>query len=99
MRTNADGAYEFRTIRPSPYPGRNIPAHVHAYVSAPDYPEYWIEDYLFDGDPLITSEVRQKLVGTGTFSSILKLTCSGDGVLRGARDIKIERCSQNCTRS
>ncbi len=99
MRTNADGAYEFRTIRPSPYPGRNIPAHIHAYVSASGYPEYWIDDYLFAGDPLITSEVRQKTVGTGSFSSILQLTRGIDGVLRGVRDIKIERCSQNCTRS
>ncbi len=99
MRTNRDGDYEFRTIRPSPYPGRNIPAHIHAYVSAPGYPEYWIDDYLFEGDPLITGEMRQKLVGTGTFSSILQLTRGSDGVLTGSRDIKIERCSKNCTGS
>jgi protocatechuate 3,4-dioxygenase beta subunit len=99
MRTNADGRYEFRTIRPSSYPGRNIPAHIHAYVSAFGYPEYWIDDYLFEGDPLITGEIRQKLAGTDTFASILQLTRGSDGVLRGVRDIKIERCSQNCTRS
>src|SRR4029078_13597032 len=27
MRTGADGAYAFTTIRPVPYPGRAIPAH------------------------------------------------------------------------
>lgn len=99
MRTNAEGRYEFRTIRPAAYPGRNIPAHIHAYVSAPGYPEYWIDDYLFEGDLLITGEMRQKSVGTGTFSSILQLTRGSDGVFRGVRDIKIERCSKNCTRS
>ena len=99
MRTNAEGRYEFRTIRPAPYPGRTNPAHIHAFVSAPDYPEYWIDEYLFEGDPFITGEMREKLVGTGTFSSILQLTRGSDGLLRGVRDIKIERCSQNCTRS
>jgi protocatechuate 3,4-dioxygenase beta subunit len=99
MRTNAEGRYEFRTIRPAPYPGRTNPAHIHAFVSAPDYPEYWIDEYLFEGDPYITGEMRQKAVGTGTFSSILQLTRGSDGVLRGSRDIKIERCSKNCTRS
>jgi len=98
MRTNAEGRYEFRTIRPAPYPGHTNPAHIHAFVSAPDYPEYWIDEYLFEGDPFITGEMRQKLVGTGTFSSILQLTRGSDGVLRGVRDIKIERCSKNCTR-
>jgi len=99
MRTNAEGRYEFRTIRPAAYPGHTNPAHIHAFVSAPDYPEYWIDEYLFEGDPFITGEMRQKLVGTGNFSSILQLTRGSDGVLRGIRDIKIERCSKNCTRS
>jgi len=97
MRTNADGRYEFRTIRPTPYPGHTIPAHIHAFVSGPDYPEYWLDDYFFEGDTFITSEMRQKLVATGSFSSILQLTRDSYGVLRGVRDIKMERCSSRCT--
>jgi protocatechuate 3,4-dioxygenase beta subunit len=97
MRTNADGRYEFRTIKPAPYPGRSNPAHIHAFVSGPGYPEYWIDEFLFEGDPFVTQEARQKLTGEGSFSSILKLTRGSDGVLRGIRDIKIERCSKNCS--
>ncbi len=97
MQTNRDGRYEFRTIKPASYPGRTIPAHVHAYVSGPGYPEYWIEDFLFEGDPFITEEMRQKFAGKGNFSSILKLTRGGDGIWRGTRDIVVERCSKNCT--
>ena len=97
MRTNADGRYEFRTIKPAPYPGRSNPAHIHAFVSGPGYPEYWIDEFLFEGDPFITQEARQKLTGEGSFSSILKLTRGSDGVLRGVRDIEIERCSKNCS--
>ncbi|HKE57539.1 MAG TPA: hypothetical protein VKB46_12575 [Pyrinomonadaceae bacterium] len=99
MLSNAAGKYEFRTIKPASYPGRKIPAHIHAYLSAPGFPEYWIDEYLFEGDPLITNAERAKLQGAGTsFYSILKLTRGSDGILRGTRDIRIERCSNNCTR-
>jgi protocatechuate 3,4-dioxygenase beta subunit len=97
MRTNAEGRYEFRTIKPAPYPGRRNPAHIHAYVSGPGYPEYWIDEFLFAGDPFITDEMRQKFGGKGNFSSILNLSRDSDGVLRGVRDIRIERCSRNCS--
>ncbi len=97
MRTNSAGRYEFRTIKPAPYPGRTNPAHIHAYVSGQGYPEYWIDEFLFDGDPYITAELKQKFGGKGSQSSILKLTRDADGTWRGVRDIVIERCSKNCT--
>jgi protocatechuate 3,4-dioxygenase, beta subunit len=97
MRTNSDGRYEFRTIKPAPYPGRNNPAHIHAYVSGPGYPEYWIDEYLFEGDPYLTEEMKQKFGGKGSRSSILKLSRDNDGVWRAVRDIVIERCSKSCT--
>jgi protocatechuate 3,4-dioxygenase beta subunit len=96
MQTNREGHYEFHTIKPAPYPGHTNPAHIHAYVSGPDYPEYWIDSYLFEGDPFITDEDRRK-AGKGNFSSILKLSRDKDGTWRGVRDIVIERCSRNCT--
>src|SRR5215813_6691816 len=97
MRTNAEGKYEFRTIKPGSYPNTRNPAHIHAYVSGPGYPEYWIDEYLFADDPFVHEEVRQRYKGLGTFSPIVKLTRDKDGVLHGTRDIKIERCSKNCT--
>jgi len=97
MRTNRDGHYEFRTIKPAPYPASKIAAHIHAYVSGVDYPEYWIDEYHFADDPFVTTDMREQVVGAGSFSSILTLTRGADGVLRAVRDIKVERCSRNCT--
>jgi protocatechuate 3,4-dioxygenase beta subunit len=97
MRTNAEGRYEFRTIKPGSYPGSRNPQHIHAYVSGPGYPEYWIDEYHFDDDPFITDDLRRKFGGKGNLSSILSLTRGTDGVLRGVRDIVVERCSRNCT--
>jgi protocatechuate 3,4-dioxygenase, beta subunit len=100
MRTGADGRYEFRTIKPASYPGRTTPAHIHAFVSAPGFREYWIDDYVFEGDPFITEDARKgHYRGEGTFASVLKLTKGSDGVLRGVRDIQIERCTNNCVRN
>ena len=97
MRTNAEGRYEFRTIKPGSYPNSRNPAHIHAYVSGPDYPEYWIDEYLFADDPFIKDEDKQKGGSQGSFSHILSLTRRSDGILRAVRDIKIERCTRNCT--
>lgn len=97
MHSNAEGKYEFRTIKPGSYPGSSIPAHIHAYVSGPGYPEYWIDEFHFDDDRFISDEDKRKAAARGSFSPILKLTRGSDGILRAVRDIKVERCSHNCT--
>jgi protocatechuate 3,4-dioxygenase, beta subunit len=97
MRTNAQGKYEFRTIKPGSYPNSRNPAHIHAYVSGPGYPEYWIDEYHFSDDPFISDEDKRRASGQGTFSAILSPTRGADGILRAVRDIRIERCTRNCT--
>ena len=97
MRTNAQGRYEFRTIKPGSYPNSRNPAHIHAYLSGPGYPEYWIEEYHFAGDSFISDQDRRQASGQGTFSPILHPTRGADGILRAVRDIRIERCTRNCT--
>ena len=97
MRTDAEGRYEFRTIKPGSYPNSRNPAHIHAYVSGPGHPEYWIDEYLFADDPFIKTEDQEKAKGQGTFSPVLTLTRGSDGIFRAVRDIRIERCTRNCT--
>ena len=91
MQSNAEGRYEFRTIKPGSYPGSTNPAHIHAYVSGPGYPEYWIDEFLFEDDHFVSDEQKRKAAAQGSFSPILKLTKGSDGILRGTRDIKLER--------
>ncbi len=97
MQTGSDGRYEFRTIKPGSYPDSRNAAHIHAYVSGPGYLEYWIDEYHFTDDPFVTADMRAKDAGKGSKASILTLTRGADGVLRGFRDITIERCAKNCT--
>ncbi len=99
MRTGADGRYEFRTIKPASYPNSRISSHIHAYVSGADYPEYWIDEYNFADDPFVGEDVKRRVASLGKFSPVLTLTRGSDGILRGVRDIKVERCTNNCVRN
>lgn len=91
MRTGADGRYEFRTIRPAPYPNADVPAHIHTTLAAPGYPEYWIDSYWFDGDPFITPAKLATLSGRGGFNSVVALLRGKDDVWYGRRDMRLER--------
>jgi protocatechuate 3,4-dioxygenase beta subunit len=90
LKTSADGKYEFKTIKPGQYPSHTTPAHVHAHISAPDFPEYALI-YYFEGDDLITDKNRSQLNSSrGGTPSIIKLTKNEDGILMGHRDIILE---------
>ena len=91
MRTNKEGRYEFRTIKPGSYPGSRNPAHIHAYISGPGYPEYGIDEYHFEDDRFISDEDKRNALAQGSFSPILKLTRGSDGILHGVRDIKLQK--------
>ena len=90
MKTNALGQYTFRTIKPTPYPNRNIPAHIHPIVKEPDKHEYYIDEYRFDDDPLLTAEERSRAENRGG-SGIIHLAKSSTGLLVGRRDIVLGR--------
>ena len=91
MRTGADGRYEFRTIRPAAYPGGDTPAHIHAGVSGRGV-RYWINDYWFADDPLITPKQRKRVDGPeGSGKVIVTLRRDDKGVWRGTRDITLKK--------
>jgi len=90
MRTDSSGRYEFRTIRPAPYPSRDNPAHVHVVVKEPDKNEYYLDEYVFDDDPLLTPERRARLENRGG-SGIVALSRNRDGVWIGRRDLVLGR--------
>ena len=86
MKTDAKGEYKFVTIRPGPYPDHSEPAHIHITIKEPDKNEYYIDEYLFSDDPLLTSERQKKLDNRGG-SGILKLVDVGEGMYKGERNI------------
>jgi protocatechuate 3,4-dioxygenase, beta subunit len=91
VRSDEDGRYEFRTIRPAPYPQLTTPAHIHVHVFGPERPEWFIPEYWFEGDTLIPAKDRDLPARLGPFSPVVRLTRDADGGWRGQRDIRLEK--------
>ena len=85
LKTNAKGEYSFLTLKPAAYPNEKAPAHIHVTIKEPEFNEYYIDEYLFDDDPLLTANERQKLPNRAG-SGVLKTSKSGD-MLIAKRDI------------
>ena len=88
-RTDADGRYTFRTIKPAIYPDRSMPAHVHLFIGEPGRRPYYIDDVVFDGEFGVTAAYRKACELRGG-NGIVRLERSGDGVLLARRDIRLE---------
>ncbi len=78
VKTGSDGRYAIYTIRPGAYPTHDEPAHVHITVKEPnDIKEYYIDDFVFDDDKLLSSAKRKKLENRSG-SGVLRLVQKGD---------------------
>ena len=85
MKTNEKGEYKFFTLRPAAYPSRQAPEHIHITIKEPGKNEYWIDEYLFDDDPLLTEKGRKGCQDRGG-SGIIKVKDTG-GMLKAERNI------------
>ncbi len=76
VKSDANGRYAIYTLMPGSYPSRNEAAHIHLTVKDPLLKApYYIDDFVFDNDPLLTSSRRKKLENRG-----------GSGVVRFVKD-------------
>jgi protocatechuate 3,4-dioxygenase beta subunit len=85
IRTDKTGQYTFYTFRPAAYPNGIEPEHIHITVKEPDRNEYYIDEFAFDDDPMLTQKERNVLknrCGSGILKPILK-----NGILSAKRDI------------
>lgn len=85
VKTGKDGNYTFYTFRPGAYPGRNEPEHIHLTVKEPARNEYYLDDYVFEDDPLLTKSEREKLRNRG--GSGLVMPTLANNILTVKRDI------------
>ena len=88
VRTGPDGGYVFDTIKPAPYPGLTMPAHIHLFVGEPGRPPYYIDDVVFEGEFGVTPEYRAASELRGG-DGVVRLTREA-GVWVARRDIRLE---------
>ncbi len=87
VKTNKTGEYKFYTLKPASYPKSTIPAHIHPVIKETDKNEYWIDEYLFEGDKFLTAEERKKQEYRGG-KGIIRLE-EKNGILYGKRNITL----------
>lgn len=88
IRTNSKGAYKFTSIRPASYPASQEPAHIHAIVEEPGKGIYYIDEFVFDDDPFLTPERRERHENRGG-PGIVRLNRNSAGIWTGRRDITL----------
>ena len=84
VKTDTDGQFTFHTFRPAAYPNTTIPQHIHITIKEPGKNEYYIDDVVFDDDPLLTKQHRnfRLRAGSGLVKPVLE-----NGILKIKRDI------------
>ncbi|MBD8526507.1 hypothetical protein [Pseudomarimonas arenosa] len=86
-RSDAQGEYGFLTIRPASYPNSSIPQHVHLHVIEPGRVTYYIDDILFDDDPLLTERLRSQMPSGRGGDGLTQPQRNDQGIWQVQRDI------------
>jgi protocatechuate 3,4-dioxygenase beta subunit len=69
-RTDSQGRFEFRTIRPASYPNSNIAQHVHVHLEGDSVPRGWSTELHFEDDPKISARERDTSRSAGQFGLV-----------------------------
>ena len=85
IKTDKNGHYKFYTLVPASYPNSTNPKHIHPVIKEPDFNEYWIDEFVFDDDPLLPDAERKRAKPVGG-NGVLK-TSMKNGMLLANRDI------------
>ena len=84
LRTDAEGRFRIRTIKPAPYPGGGIPAHIHFHVAPPEGGWERVTEVVFEGGPWVTDRMRQS-----DAYAVLLLERDSAGVLHCTYEVRL----------
>lgn len=74
IKTDKDGKYALYTIRPAPYADNSEPAHIHISIKEPGIKnEYYIDDLMFDDDPLLIPARKKRPFENRGGSGVLRV--------------------------
>ena len=86
-RADAQGRYQFDTVRPGGYPDSDLPQHVHMHVIEPGRCSYYIDVVVFTDDPRLTPDARARYTTGRGGSGVATPLREGDGTWLVTRDI------------
>ena len=88
-KTDANGVFEFDSIRPTPYPGRSIPAHVHITLEGPGLARQHADEVFFEDDALVTDAERKTSAANGIFGAVRQVQVR-DGVQHVSVNLRLK---------
>lgn len=88
--TDAGGRFEWRTIRPMPYPGGGNPAHIHVEASGGGYPKQGLA-LEFADDPYLTDARKREARAKGMFAPVVTTSRDARGVLHATFNIRLSQ--------
>lgn len=73
-KSDSNGRYEIRTIRPARYPDNTIPAHIHVAIREPNgSAQYYINDFVFADDSLVNKQYLNSISGHPGGTGVVEL--------------------------
>lgn len=78
LKSDAEGRFEIRTIRPAGYPETEMPQHIHVEIEAAGFAR-WQSEFLFDDDPRLTVERRGNARRAGFLIAPVEKAENGSG--------------------
>jgi protocatechuate 3,4-dioxygenase, beta subunit len=86
LRTDGQGRYSYRTIRPGSYPGTRVPQHIHYEVTADGHGTR-IFEIVFEDDPFISQQIRDDAARPGSIYALQRVLPGEGGVGRMTQDV------------
>lgn len=90
FRTDEEGRYTIRTVKPGSYPQSRQSAHIHLVIVPENGRGRWLDDFLFEGDPYLSERDQQRPTREGKFSNVMTIRKGQDGSLSCERDIVLD---------
>lgn len=85
LKTDAQGRYEFRTIRPGGYPDSQVPQHIHYEVTAPGKSKV-VTEFFFPDDPRLKAADREQAKRDKMLPTVSR---DADGTQRAVFDVVV----------
>ena len=86
LRTDGQGRYSYRTIRPGSYPGTRVPKHIHYEVTADGHGTR-IFEIVFEDDPFLSRQIRTDAARPGSMYALQAVRRGPGGVGRLTQDV------------
>jgi protocatechuate 3,4-dioxygenase beta subunit len=90
LRTDGQGRYSYRTIRPGSYPSTRVPQHIHYEVTAEGQGTR-IFEIVFDDDPFMNAKTREDAAKPGSIYALQRVSPAPGGVGRITQDVVLAR--------